>query len=324
MKIKWGILGAGGIAEKFVADFKLVANGEVHAVASRSLQKANDFASKMNIKKAYGSYHEMILDNNIDIIYIATTHNFHFEHSKLCLENGKHVLCEKPVTVNSGQLKELISIAKKQGLFFMEAMWTPFLPAVLRALEWVQQGKIGDIQLIQANFGFSAKPELAERLFNPNLAGGALLDIGIYPLTIIEMFAQSEITAMNSSSSFTSTGVDETLAIQLEYKNGVKAQMACSINSNLKNDAFICGTKGFIQIPNFWMSKKAILTINEKEEIFIDETETMGYNYETVAVNNDLIKGKLENNVMPLERSMKMIKLMDKIRNEIGLKYPFE
>jgi predicted dehydrogenase len=323
-KIKWGILGAGWIAEKFVSDFKLVNNGEVIAVGSRSLDKAKDFASKMNIPKSYGSYKELVSDKEIDIIYVATTHNFHFEHSKLCFENGKHVLCEKPVTVNASEFLKLIALAKSKNLYYMEAMWTPFLPAIKKAQEWIEQGKIGEVEIIQANFGFPASPEFKVRLFDINLAGGGLLDVGIYPLTIIEMFAKSEIQTLNCIANFANTGVDETLAIQMEYKNGIKGQMVCSIKNRLKNDTFICGSKGMIQITNFWMSKKAILTIGDTEEIFIDETDTMGYNCEAVSVNLDLIDGKMENPIMPLSRSLKMMQLMDTIREKIGLKYPFE
>lgn len=324
MTIKWGILGAGGIAEKFVSDFKYVSNGEVTAVASRSLKKAKKFAKIMGISKAYGSYTDMLTDPEIDVIYVATTHNFHFEHTKLCFEHGKHVLCEKPVTINAKQLKELITIAKGKNLFFMEAMWTPFLPSIKQALKWANEGKIGDIKLIQANFGFVTNPDIKSRLYNPNLAGGALLDIGIYPLTIIEMFAQSDIENIFCSSEFTQTGVDATIAVQIDYKNGIKGQATSTIRSKLINDAVIYGTKGHIKISDFWMSKKAILKIGLKTEVFEDSTKSLGYNFETFVINNDLKDGKTENQTMPLSRSMKMMKLIDLIREKIGLEYPFE
>lgn len=322
MKIKWGILGAGAIANKFVSDFKLVKLGEVIAVGSRSLEKAKSFASKFNISNAYGSYQELVSNPDIDIIYIATTHNFHFEHSKLCLQNGKHVLCEKPITVNANQLMELMVLAKHKNLFFMEAMWTPFLPAIKKALDWVQSEKIGEIQIIQANFGFPGTH--VERLMKPDLAGGALLDIGIYPLTLIEMFAQSEIIEKSCNASFTNTGVDETITIQLSYKNGVKAQLATTINAKLQNDAYIFGTKGSIKIPDFWMSKSAILRVDGKEEVFEKKTNSIGYNYEIEEVNHDILNGRVENQVMPLARSLKMMHLLDDIRKNIGLKYPIE
>lgn len=324
MKIKWGILGAGWIADKFVDDFKLVGNGEVIAVAARDLARAKTFGEKFNIRKVYGNYNDLIHDSEVDIIYIATTHNFHFEHSKNCLENGKAVLCEKPATVNAKQFQELCRIANANKLFYMEAMWTPFLPAIKQAQKWIEQGEIGKVEVVQANFGFHADPETSDRLFNPNLAGGALLDIGIYPLTIIEMFAKSEIDQININANLTTSGVDETLSIQIQYKNGVMGQMATSIKNPLLNNAIICGSKGFIQIPDFWMSKKAILNTGGKQKEFIDKSETMGYNFETVAVNNDLINSKIENDIMTQTRTYNMMQLMDSIRIKIGLHYPFE
>lgn len=324
MKVKWGILGAGWIADKFVADFKLVDNGEVIAVAARDLNRARNFGRKFDIQKVYGNYNDLIHDSEVDIIYIATTHNFHYEHSKACLENGKAVLCEKPATVNAKQFQELCRIANSNKLFYMEAMWTPFLPTIKKAQEWINSGKIGKVEVIQANFGFHADPETSDRLFNPNLAGGALLDIGIYPLTIIEMFAKSEIDQIDINANITSTGVDETLAIQIQYKNGVMGQMASSITNPLLNHAIICGSKGYIQIPDFWMSKKAYLKIGENSETFIDQSHSMGYNYETKAVNTDILNGKIESEIMSQTRTFNMMQLMDLIRTKIGLHYPFE
>lgn len=324
MKIKWGILGAGWIADKFVSDFKLVDNGEVVAVAARSLDRASEFANNHSVAKAYGSYQELVEDANVDIIYVATTHNFHFEHTKLCLNHNKSVLCEKPATVNANEFKILQDLASSKSLFYMEAMWTAFLPGVLKAMEWVKSGAIGDVEVVQANFGFPASPEFTERLFNPNLAGGALLDVGIYPLTIIQMFADSALEDYKVDASFTSTNVDGTLTMQMKYKNGIKAQMATSILNRLKNDAFICGTKGFIEIHDFWMTKKATLTVGDAVTVFEDDTDVMGYNFEVTAVNDDLLAKRTENRVMNLDRTKQMMELMDDIRSRIGLKYPFE
>jgi predicted dehydrogenase len=324
-KIKWGILGAGSIAGKFAADFTLVTQGELYAVGSRNPETAQNFAVQYGIPKAYGSYTDLLTDAAVDVIYIATPHNFHFEQAMRCLQHNKHVLCEKPVTVNAFQLEQLMAEARKRKLFFMEAMWTPFLPAILKAWQWVAEGKIGEVQLIQANFGQVGNQDPKGRLLNPDLAGGALLDIGIYPLTIIEMFAQSELESLDARASFTETGVDESVVVQMHYKNGVKGQMASHLRSQLVNDAFIYGTKGYIQIPRFWMSKQAILKLNGLEpEVFSDSTVTMGYNFETEAVSNDLLAGSTENGIMPLERSLKMMRLMDAIRKQIALIYPFE
>lgn len=324
MKIKWGILGAGRIAEKFVADFVAVNNGKVVAVGSRAIERSKAFASKFGIERAYGSYHDLINDGSVDIIYIATPHNFHFEQTKLCLENGKHVLCEKPATVNAYQFKELMVLAKQKKLFYMEAMWTPFLPAIQKARQWVDEGKIGELQFIQANFGFTSSADKKERLFNPELAGGSLLDIGIYPLSLTEMFSKSEILKMQCIATIGNTGVDETLAIQLDYKNGIKAQLVSTFRTNMQNDVIVYGSKGIVKIPLFWMAKEVMLKSEVGDEHYIDESKTMGYNYEVEAVNQDLINYKTQNEIMPHSRTLKMMELMDEIRKDIELKYPFE
>lgn len=324
-KINWGILGTGRIANTFVSDLSVVENSQVVAVGSRSAENAKQFADNFNISQAFGSYEELVKASEVDVIYIGTPHTFHFEHALLCLQHNKHVLCEKPVTVNAGQFEILIKEAKARNLIFMEAMWTPFLPAVQAAQRWLQEGKIGPVQLIQANFGIKGNTDPKGRLLNPDLAGGALLDIGIYPLTIIEMFAQSDLDNFSVDVNFTDTGVDENIAIQLNYKNGIKAQAASHVNTQFINHAVIYGTLGYIEIPLFWMAKKAILQLNNKEtEIFEDKSLTMGYNWEAKAVAEDILNGRKENAIMPLSRSMQMMKLMDSIRERIKLFYPFE
>jgi dihydrodiol dehydrogenase / D-xylose 1-dehydrogenase (NADP) len=179
--IKWGIIGAGRISEKFASDFQVVKDAKIVAVAARELNSAQTFAQKHNIAKAYGNYEQLAADPEVDVIYIGTTHNFHFEHTMLCFKQNKHVLCEKPVTVNATQFKTLTEEAARRNLFLMEAMWTPFLPPIIKALEWIAQGKIGHVQLIKADLGFVLNSNPEARLYNPALAGGALLDVGIYP-----------------------------------------------------------------------------------------------------------------------------------------------
>lgn len=324
MKISWGILGAGGIAGKFVSDFEEVTNGKVVAVGSRSIAKSKEFARQFSIEKAYGSYEELVKDPAIDVIYVATPHTFHFEHTLLCLQHNKHVLCEKPVAINALQFSQMIKEANQRNLLLMEAMWTPFLPPVIKAMEWVQSGLLGDIKMIQANFGFVGNQNPKGRLVNPYLAGGSLLDIGIYPLTLAEMVAKSEIDHMDVKAIMTSSGVDETLAIQLAYKNGIFAQLSSSFVSLMIKDGLIYGTKGYIRLFDFWSSKKAYIKTDSLEETFEDTRKTMGYNYETEHVGELLLAGKTESPVMTHSRSMKMMQLMDKIRKQIGLTYPME
>jgi hypothetical protein len=223
--IRWGIIGAGWISEKFASDFKAVNGGSIVAVAARDLESARLFASKHQIPKALWSYREMVADSEIDVVYIGTTHNFHFKHTMLCFEHEKHVLCEKPITVNASQLKMLTEEAEKRNLFLMEAMWSPFLPPVMKALEWIALGKIGQVQLIKADLGFVLNSDPAGRIYNPALAGGALLDVGIYPLTIGRLVAQSKVAKFQVQAEMSETGIDESNMIQVVYENGIQGHM---------------------------------------------------------------------------------------------------
>ncbi|MDE5416969.1 Gfo/Idh/MocA family oxidoreductase [Labilibaculum sp. DW002] len=324
MTIKWGILGAGRIAKKFAADFKVVTEGDIIAVGSRSKDRSNQFANEFGIANAYSSYEEMLKNENIDVVYVATPHNFHLEHAQLCLHAGKSVLCEKPVTVNSSEFDILQKLAKEKNLFFMEAIWTYYLPAIIQAMQWIKEGKIGKVKQVQVSFGFRGDMDKKERLANPNLAGGALLDIGIYGIAIAELVFDKEVEKIQAIATFSETGIDASNSIQLQYKNGGMAQISSSLVAELKNEAIIYGDKGRIEIPQFWMAKKAIL-VNDNETLeFKDEAPQMGYNHEADAVNNLIKNEKAESPVIPLVKSKKILSLMDKVREQIGLKYPFE
>lgn len=324
MIIKWGIIGCGRIAHKFIQDFEFVEKGIVVAVASRSKEKAAEFAGQYDVKKAYGTYESLVADPEVDAIYIATPHNYHLEHMKLCLHHGKNVLCEKPVTVNAYELDEAIALAKERNLFLMEAMWTWYLPAVKKAKEWIDLGRIGTLKFIRADFGFKAQFSAEDRTYNPDLAAGALLDIGIYPLGLAAFLVDSEIKNVQCAGYLGTTGVDEYNAISLEYENGVFVQASSGIVSDLHNDAYIVGTKGYIRIVDFWKAKKVILETPEGMETFEDDCPSHGYNYETEAVNELLLAGKKESPVITLDHSRRSMKLMDAIRKEMGLRYPFE
>ncbi|WP_461633924.1 Gfo/Idh/MocA family protein [Labilibaculum euxinus] len=324
MTIKWGILGAGRIAKKFAEDFKVVNNGAIIAVASRSQDRSTEFAHEFEIPKAYSSYEEMVKNSDIDVVYIATPHNFHLEHARLCLNNGKSVLCEKPVTVNSAEFELLQNLAKEKNLFFMEALWTYYLPAIIEAMNWIREGKIGEVKQVQVSFGYAGNMDEKIRLANPDLAGGALLDIGIYGIAIAELVFDEEIEDIQAMAHFSKTGIDDYNSIQLKYINGGLAQISSSLVSELKNEAVICGTKGRIEIPQFWMAKKAFLISPDKKLEFINKELQLGYNHEAFAVNELLKKGAVESSVIPLLKSKRILSIMDQVREQIGLKYPFE
>ncbi|PCH70350.1 MAG: dehydrogenase [Bacteroidales bacterium] len=324
MSISWGILGAGKIAKKFAEDFKVVDNGKITAVASRSQDRSNKFADEFKIPEAYSSYEEMVKNPDIDVVYVATPHNFHLEHASLCLNNGKSVLCEKPVTVNSAEFELLQNLAKEKNLFFMEALWTYYLPAILQAMDWIKKGKIGDVKQVQVSFGYTGDMDKKMRLANPDLAGGALLDIGIYGIAIAELVFDEELEEIQSMAHFSDTGIDDYNSIQLKYKSGGMAQISSSFVSELKNEAVIYGTKGRIEIPQFWMAKKAFLITTDEKLEFINKMPQMGYNHEAFAVNELLKKGAIESSVVPLVKSKRILSIMDQVREQIGLKYPFE
>lgn len=324
MKVKWGIFGTGNIADTFANEFEYVEKGKIIAVASRDQKRADSFAEKHNIKKAYQGYDMLVKDKDIDVVYIATPHNFHYENTILCLKNDKAVLCEKPIAVNSEQTRNMIKIAKDTNLFLMEAMWTYFLPAIQKAVEWISEGKIGQIKFMTANFGFRTDFNPDSRLFNPELAGGSLLDVGIYPIALANLFLIEKPVDIKAEASIGSTRVDEYDSIILRYKDGEMAQINTSIRADLKDNASIYGTEGYIHIPQFWKANKVILRNSNSKITYKDKRKSKGYNYEIEEVNRNILNNVKESKIMSLQKSMDNISVMDKIREIIGLKYPFE
>ena len=322
--VNWGILGTGFMANMFAEDFSFVKGGKITAVASRSGAKAEEFAKKHNIPNAYEGYENLVKDKNIDVVYITTPHSMHYENILMCLNANKHVVCEKPITVNTEQLDEVIHIAKDRDLFLMEAMWTYFLPAIIMAKQWVDDKKIGDIQLIQASFGNSAKPKTAHRLYQPELAGGALLDLGIYAVALSQLMMGCTLDHVHADGHIGKTGVDEINTAILKYKSGAMAVLASTITSSLKNDAYIYGTKGFIHIPDFYKAKKAYLWCDDGEDVFEDDRESMGFHYEAEEVNKLLKAGEKESPRITHKKSLCNLATMDTIRQRLKVSYPFE
>jgi dihydrodiol dehydrogenase / D-xylose 1-dehydrogenase (NADP) len=325
-KFKWGILGPGAISQAFVSDLKLLEEAELYAVGSRSLEKAQSYAKEYSIPKAYSSYEELTQDPEVEIIYIATPHPFHKEWAIKCLEAGKAVLCEKPITINAEDAKEIYDAAKKNNAFFMEAMWTRFLPVMVKVREWIRSGAIGEIRMVKADFGFRANIDPEGRLFNPELAGGALLDVGIYPISFAYMIFGKSPVEIISTAHLGETGVDEQGASIFKYDTGELAILDSSIRTSTLSEACILGTKGNIKIPSqFWRAKAAILNVEGEESlIYEDNRNSIGYYFEAKEVMECLSKGLKESPVITLEESLDIMKTMDTIRNQYGLKYPFE
>ncbi|MDO5294739.1 MAG: Gfo/Idh/MocA family oxidoreductase [bacterium] len=318
MKIKWGIIGTGYIATTFAEAMKVVDEGEVAAVASRTMEKANEFKEKYNIMKAYGSYQELMEDEAIDAVYIATPHSEHAKYAEQAMRHHKHVLCEKPMSLSQDETNRLIAVASEEQVFLMEAMWTKFLPVTKKVKDWIHSGRIGDISFIDARFGFFTEEDPASRLYNPELGGGALLDVGVYPIMYALYFIKEELEGISSFVKYAGTGVDELNSIQLIYKNGTIASVASSICSDIGTDAIIVGTKGKIVIPEFYKAEKAMLYDKEGnlvEEIY-EPFEGNGYEYEIresiTCINSHLRESKIH----PLESTRELMGMLDAIREQ--------
>jgi len=323
-KIRWAILGAGRIAHKFAQDIKFVDNAELVAIASSDKTRAAAFAAERQVPLVF-SYEELYASDQVDAVYIATTHNFHFEQSMECMKHGKAVLCEKPVTINDAQFRQLVNTAAGQNVFLMEALWTFYLPALARARQWINEDRIGPIRMIQADFGFQMEYNPTGRLYNRELAGGALLDLGIYPIAFSYFFMGRKPVNIISSGRIGSTGVDETTAMILDYGN-ITASLFCCMVVKTRNTGYIFGEKGYIEIPDFYKASMAALYNTEKElqETYHDNRRSFGYNYEIQDATNALLAGKKQSDIATHQVSADLQEIMTEIRRQIGLTYPGE
>ena len=318
---KWGIIGPGKIAHKFAEGLTEVPGAELYAVASRSLAKAEEFAKEFNATKFYGSYKDLIKDEEVDIIYIATPHVFHYEHTLLCLKHKKAVLCEKPFAMNKEQVNEMILTAKKENIFLMEALWTYFLPHYQYVLELVKSEKFGKITGLEANFGFEAPYLPEKRLFNKDLGGGSLLDIGIYPV-FAALTLLGKPDTISAKAEFSETGVDESCSIVFNYQNGVRANLLSTINKTTTTSATINFELATVTINRRFHEPTSVTILqNNQEETISFDVNTNGYNFEAEHVQQMLAQGRTESTVMSFEKSLELIGLLDEIREEIGLVY---
>jgi dihydrodiol dehydrogenase / D-xylose 1-dehydrogenase (NADP) len=324
-KIRWGILGAGSIAHKFAAGLQVLPDAVLAAVGSRSRDKAAEFAAQYDIPYTYGSYEDLAASSEVDVIYIATPHSLHRENSILCLNAGKAVLCEKPFTVSAAEAAEVIACAHRNKVFLMEAMWSRFMPVMQEIRERIFQGAIGDVRMVTADFGFRFPWDAKSRLLDPALAGGALLDVGIYTLSFASMIYGKAPVQVTSMAHLGKTGVDEQSAFLLGYERGKMAVLSCAIQTNTPQEARILGTDGSIHIPCFWHAASATLTTADgKVEQIAPPVLGNGYNYEAAEVIRCLREGKLESDRMPLAETLEIMKTMDAIRAQWGLQYPME
>jgi predicted dehydrogenase len=324
-EIKWGILGCGRIAHLFAQGLGVLNNAVLYAVASKTAGRAENFAKSYNALVYYDNYEELVKNPEVDVIYIATTHNFHYENAMLCLNHGKHVLCEKAFTINARQAEQLVKTAREKRLFLMEAMWTRFFPCIKELNRLLDKGTIGEIQMLRADFGFSRGLDPKERKMNPYLGGGALLDLGIYPISYARMIFKKAPSKIYSSAWLGETGVDQQSAYLFEYSSGQQALLFSSFISEVPHEAMIVGTKGHIKLQDFFHPSSMTIKMNDGKEWTVEkEYESTGYNYEAQEVMDCIVNGKLESDIMPLDETVEIMETMDEMRAQWGIVYPGE
>jgi predicted dehydrogenase len=324
-KIRWGILSTGWIAHKFAEGLSVLTDAEIVAVGSRAQETADAFGDEFGVSHRHASYEALAADPDVDVIYVGTPHPFHKENSLLCLEAGKAVLCEKPFTINAGEAEEVIALAREKGLFLMEALWSRYIPIIVRLRELLTEGVIGKMRMVTADLGFRREVDPESRLFALELGGGALLDVGIYPISFASMVlgAPARITSMATMGR---TGVDELAGIVFGYEGGELAVLHTGLQTNTAVEATVMGTKGRIRVHSPWFYGTTLTISREEHE---DEVISLpykgnGYNFEAAEVMRCLRAGKLESDVMPLDETLTIMQTLDAIRAQWDFKYPME
>lgn len=321
---RWGILAPGKIAHKFAAGLQVVPHAQLHAIGSRNEERAREFARQYQAPVWYDSYQQLAEDPEVDAIYIATPHTFHMENTLLCLKHGKAVLCEKPLAMNSQQVERMIKESQKSSSFLMEALWSRFLPNIIEAKRLVDSGTIGQVSKLVADFGFKAPFNPESRLFNPELGGGALLDIGIYPLFFATYLFGTPVK-VDSTATIGTTGVDESCTVRLTFSNGIVADLQFTITEFTPVEARITGDLGEVILPNRWYQPVNIHTsIGEQTQEHAIDFEGNGYNYQVHEVHRCLDEQRIESSLWSHQDSLNLMQLMDEIRRQCGITYPVD
>ena len=322
--VRWGILGTGNIAHQFAKGLDDLPDTRLMAVGSRSQESADAFAEEFGIPNRHPSYEDLAADPEVDAVYVGTPHPFHLENTLLCLEAGKAVLCEKPFALNLAQAQAMVEAARKHRAFLMEAMWTRFLPHMTKVRELLTGGAVGELRMLQADFGFRTDFKLEHRLFDPALGGGALLDVGVYPVSLAQhLFGPPvEITSLGNLGA---TGVDEEAAILLRHEQGQLALLATATRLQTPHLAILDGTAGRIELKDWWRPTDITLYRDGKEpETITVPCPLNGYTYEALEVGRCLKEGKLESDLLPLSESLEVMTTLDTVRAQWGLRYPGE
>ena len=328
--INIAILGAGGIAVKMADTLNgMVAQGNQtlapYAVAARDAARAAQFAHDHHFQKAYGSYEEMLADPAVQLVYVATPHSHHYDHIRLCLEHGKHVLCEKSFTVNARQAEEVTALAREKGLYLAEAIWTRYMPSRKMIDDLLAQGIIGTPRMLTANLAYPI--DHAERIRKPELAGGALLDVGVYTLNFASMVFGDDIATVNSTVQMMETGVDMQDSITLTYKDGKMAVLCAATTCAGDRHGIVYGTSGTLEVDNINNPQRITVTLRDKPDEPLTYTvpaQITGFEYQVQTAIDAIGRGQVECEAMPHSETIRMMRQMDGLRAQWGLVYPFE
>jgi len=329
--MKWGIMATGSIAQKFASTVnRMTDEGEIlQAVASRTKESAENFARQHRIPEVFDSYKAMAESDSVDVIYIATPNNMHYENVKMCLLAGKHVLCEKPFTTSAAQAQELYALAEEKGLFLMEGFWIRFLPVLQKMQDLIKEGKLGEIRYIRSEYGFVAKGDRKVRKFNPQLGGGALLDIGIYNLGFLNMIMGKNPDLFTSDVHMTDVGTDDFSVIHLHYSQengqGTQAVVTTAIGLDIQRKAAVIGTKGSIYLDDFQKAETMTVSLSDGEEYEIEiPFEINGFEYQIREASNCIREGRTHSGIYTPQMSLQTLSLIDDIRAGWNMKFPFE
>lgn len=319
--VRWGILATGKIAHSFATDLALLDDAGIAAVAARRLESAQDFAARFGAGTAYGDYRSLVEDADVDIVYVATPHALHKEHVMLALEAGKPVLCEKAVTLNGDDAEELVEAARARGLFFMEAMWMRCNPLLRRLQQLVDGGLLGEVQQVRADLGFRVDRPPTDRLLDPRLGGGALLDMGIYPLTFAQLFL-GEPDHVAATATLSESGVDLNLAVAQSYASGAVAALTASMTAQTPRTASLGTDLGLLELPeSFHHPTSATWTTAEGSQSLHEPVIGSGLAHEALEVHRCLRNGETESPLVPLEETLVLMRQMDAIRRQVGVRY---
>lgn len=320
--IRWGILSTGTIAKNFAETAKQMADVTITAVASRSQKNADEFGWKYGIAHRYDSYEALAKDPDVDIVYVATPHSRHYEDVKLMIEHGKHVLCEKSFTVDAKEAESLFALAKEKGVFLMEAFWTKLCPIYREIERVIASGAIGEIRTVTAQYGYTTAREA--RKFDPALAGGTLLDIGVYAIGFACMMLGYQMDEIRSRLIMNSVGTDAYDAIYMR-RGDAFAQLTCAIGANIPLHGAVYGTRGYIDIPDFKNPQKATVFYDGRSpQVFTHVFEVNGFEYEIREAMDCVRDGRTESALMTPEQTIAVMRIMDEIRIQNGLRFPFE